>query len=89
MRLRITEGFTDDVIGKVTSERVVFRIYEAIGRLETIPELGSSRLPESVARQFGDQARKLVVPPFIVIYEVNEKEDTLDVLALLHQRQAY
>ena len=89
MRLRITEGFTEDVVEKVSSERVLFRIYEALDRLDTIPELGSSRLPESVATRFGSSVRKLVVSPFVVIYEINEKKGTLDVLALLHQRQAY
>lgn len=39
--------------------------------------------------RYGEGVRKLVVEPFIVVYEFDAGSDAVDVLALVHQRAAW
>ena len=85
--LAFSERFFDDMEG-VELESKQDEIMDAIGLLPTVPEMGSRRVPESIEREFGTSVRKLVVSPFLVVYEIMEDGALLYVHALVHQRQA-
>ena len=86
--IRYTEQFIEDA----ASVRLPAKRQELRGRIEQLadfPEIGSANLPESVVRQYGGNVRKLVVNPFIVIYEIDGEDDAVNVLGLIHQRAAW
>lgn len=86
--LRYTEQFIENASSiELASKRQEVR--ERISQLAVFPDIGSSALPESIVVRFGPNVRKLVINPFIIIYEVNEDADTVDILALVHQRAAW
>lgn len=85
-RIHYAEGFFDDLI-QVTSRRIEDRIFHNIDLLPTIPILGSTNLPPSIAAIYGNEVRKLPVGPFDVIYKILDNGDFL-VLGLMHQRAA-
>ena len=87
MELAFSESFFDDMEA-VELESKQGEILDAIGLLPTVPEMGSRRVPESIEREFGASVRKLVVSPFLVVYEVMEDGAVLYVHGLVHQRQA-
>ena len=64
-------------------------ILDTIELLLTIPEMGSRRLPASIVEEFGPEVRKLVVRPFIVVYELMEDGAVIYIHGLLHGRQAW
>lgn len=79
------DRFFDDM-ETVELESKQDEIMDAIEALPFVPEMGSRRLPESIAEEFGPHVRKLVVKPFLVVYE--DGEDGIRVHGLVHQRQA-
>lgn len=84
----VTEGFVTDVAQvRLASKRNEIRSRAKL--LATIPEMGSRALPESIATQFGTDVRKLVVPPFDVIYRYDEQAGVVYLLGLMHQRAAW
>lgn len=71
MRIAYTARFIAD-IQRVERSSKRDEILDAIELLPFVPEMGSTRLPESIVEEFGPQVRKLVVKPFIVLYELRE-----------------
>ena len=61
---------------------------DATESLAVIPEMGSKNLPESIISKYGDDVRKLVVPPFLVLYELLE-DDRVLILGVMHNQAAY
>lgn len=86
-RILYTERFLQDM-EQVDLPSKQSEIYDAIDMLPTLPVLGSRRLPRSIMVEFGDTVRKLVVAPFLVIYEYQEDEDAILIYGLVHQRGA-
>lgn len=86
--VRITEGFERD-LDIVTSERVLADILHVVEILPLVPTLGSTDVPESIARMFGKGVRKIPANPFDIVTEYHEAEDTVDVLGLVHQKAAW
>lgn len=84
----LTEGFLEDM-RIVQREEKTDEILDRISLLESSPEIGSALLPPSIVRKYGPQVRKLIVMPFDVIYEYMLADDTVVVLALVHQRSVY
>ena len=64
-------------------------IIDTIELLLTIPELGSTRLPASIVEEFGPNVRKLVVGPFLVVYELMEDGEVIYIHGLIHSKQAW
>ncbi len=87
MELAFSNRFFDDMEA-VELESKQDEIMDAIELLPTVPEMGSRRIPASIEQEFGSSVRKLVVRPFLVIYEIMEDEGLLFVHGLVHQRQA-
>lgn len=85
--LAFADRFFDDMEA-VELESKQDEILAAINLLQTVPEMGSRRVPASIGREFGTCVRKLVVKPFLVVYEVMEDGDLLYVHGVMHQRQA-
>ena len=83
-----TERFARDYMD-VKLESKQNEIIKAIDLLSELPELGSRNLAEYIVHTYGTGVRKLVVNPFDVIYEYDEGDDEVRVLALLHQRAAW
>ena len=82
----ITDEFATDT-AQICSDRVFNAVYDAIDNLTTIPELGSTNVPTSVLKRYGNKARKIVVSSFDVFYTYDEPEGVIKVLALVHQRR--
>lgn len=51
--------------------------------------MGTPGIPASISRTFGPQVRMLVVNPFNVVYEYDEKTDVVMLLGLVHQSRAW
>ena len=51
--------------------------------------MGSRDLPESIRREFGNNARKTPVSPFDIVTIYDEATDTLTVAGLIRQRAAW
>lgn len=81
------ERFFDDIL-KIESPKKQDEVMDSIALLATVPEMGSRRLPKSIVGEFGDSVRKLVVSPFLVVYEVDPDALQIRVLRLVHQRLA-
>lgn len=87
MELAFSSRFFDD-LETVELESKQDEIVDAIGLLPTVPEMGSRRIPTSIEQEFGPSVRKLVVKPFLVVYEIMEDEGLLYIHGLVHQRRA-
>ena len=87
MQLAFASRFFDDM-DSVRLESKQDEIMDAVALLPTIPEMGSRRVPDSILDEFGDNVRKLVVSPFLVVYEIMEQESFIFVHGLIHERQA-
>lgn len=96
MRVAYTERFLGD-LRRVELASKQDEILDAIELLPFVPEMGSTRLPESIVDEYGPQVRKLVVKPLIVLYELREyaggglaDDDGLIVVnGLVHSRRAW
>ena len=86
--LVFTEGFIEDA-RVVALEGKLAEIRGTIDLLGNFPELSSRNLPAFISQLYGDQIRKLVVKPFLVIYEYRPTEDAVYVLGLDHERVAW
>ena len=75
-------------IGQVEKKRVRDNILDATELLAVIPEMGSTNLPRSIVEKYGSDVRKLVVPPFLVLYKLLPADRVL-VLGVMHNRAAY
>lgn len=84
----ISDGFKRDLL-KIETDRMFEAVLSSLDLLETMPTAGSRALPASVRHRYGDTVRKLVVGPFDVIYRYDEETDTVRVVGLLHQREAW
>ncbi|MBQ9022158.1 MAG: hypothetical protein IJ113_09170 [Eggerthellaceae bacterium] len=82
-----TDPFLDQMT-QVTSNRVRGAIFDAIDKLIVVPVIGSTNLPQAIIDKYGDEVRKLVVKPFLVIYKVLPDENLL-ILGLMYGRAAY
>lgn len=81
------ESFGED-FSRASSRQKRARILEAITLLERFPRRGFADLPTSVKKSYGD-ARKLVLPPFDIIYTYDADADTVVVQGIVHQHGAY
>ena len=87
MELAFSNRFFDDTEG-FELEAKQDEILNAIDLLSSVPEMGSRRVPASIEQEFGPCVRKLVVKPFLVIFEIIADEGLLYMHGLVHQRQA-
>lgn len=86
--LILTRNFTDD-LRTIYSNALLDKIEKALSRIQTIPDISSSNVPESIKQKWGDTVRILPVNPFDIIYTFHAKENLVIVHALIHQRTAY
>ena len=77
-----------DEMAQVETKRVRDNIMDATDLLAVIPEMGSTNLPASIVEKYGGDVRKLVVPPFLVLYKLLDDDHVL-VLGVMHNRAAY
>ena len=84
--IRYTEAFIEDA-ASVSLESKRHEIRRRVEQLASFPEMGSANLPESIRARYGSDVRKLVVNPFLVIYEVSD--DAVEMLGIVHQRAAW
>lgn len=82
-----TDGFVADV-AQIPFESERDEIKRHVDLLSGFPELGPSTLPRPLVEQYGGTVRKLVVSPFLIVYEYHEDEDAVYLLGLIHQRSA-
>lgn len=75
-------------MAQVETKRVRDNVMEATELLAVIPEMGSTNLPESIVSKYGHDVRKLVAPPFLVLYKLLDDDHVL-VLGVMHNRAAY
>lgn len=87
-RITYSEQFIEDAQGiRLAKKRAQVR--RSIEQLSDFPEIGSPTLSDYIVKEYGPQVRKLVVSPFVAIYEYDGDADTVNVLALVHQRAAW
>lgn len=86
-RVIVLESFEDD-FAMVTSKAKRSKIIEAIALLERFPQRGSTNLPPNVLACYGN-GRKIVIPPFDIIYTYDSDSDTAIVQGIVHQRGSY
>lgn len=86
-RVELTERFVNDA-SDIRSDRVLDHVYRALRNLESFPQMGSTDVPRSIVREFGEGVRKYVVAPFDLIYEYNESSDVVLVYGLVPCVQA-
>lgn len=87
-KLFYSDRFYDDFVA-VQLESKRDEIIKAVDMLSDFPEIGSPILSDYIVKEYGPQVRKLVVSPFVAIYEYDRKADAVNVLALVHQRAAW
>ena len=66
----------------IYAERFVDRILDAVVKLAELPRVGR-QVPEANA----DHIRELIVQSQRVIYAIDDSNDTINILALVHVRQ--
>lgn len=66
----------------IYAERFIDRILDAVIKLAELPRVGR-RVPEANA----DHIRELIVQSQRVIYAIDDDQDTINILALVHVRQ--
>lgn len=86
-RVELTERFVNDA-SDIRTDRVLDYVYRALRNLESFPQMGSTDVPRSIVREFGEGVRKYVVAPFDLIYEYNESSDVVLVYGLVPCVQA-
>ena len=86
-RVELTERFVNDA-SDIRSDRVLDHVYRALRNLESFPQMGSTDVPRSIVREFGEGVRKYVVAPFDLVYEYNEGTDVVLVYGLVPCVQA-
>lgn len=84
-----TDRFNQSVAEKVFSIKVLDHIESLVLNLESIPALGSNVLPDSIVDSFGDNVRKIMCPPFLIVYELFDNDQLVVIYDLIHERQAY
>jgi len=77
-----------DEMAQVETKRVRDNVMDATELLAVIPEMGSTNLPASIVEKYGGDVRKLVVPPFLVLYKLLNNDRVL-VLGVMHNRAAF
>ena len=87
-KIRFSEQFINDV-AKVRESKKRAEIRKFIDLLEDLPEIGSANLPDSIISEYGDNVRRLVVNPFLIVYEYEKDSDLVNVLGLIHAKQAW
>lgn len=83
-----TDSFLDDAVDLVELESKEEEIFNAIELILHVPVLGSRNLPSSIIKRFGNTVRKLVVSPFLIIYEIDDQQKRIMVLGLIPERMA-
>lgn len=81
-----TDSFIEGVVA-VRSEALREQVFDTAELLASFPELGTSNIPRSIHVRYGEQVRKLTVPPFILIYEYEAETDRVFLLGLDHSRK--
>lgn len=85
-RLEFSERFVNDM-SFIESAKLEARILENLDNIEMFGEFGSSYIPSSIKKDFGEGLRKVAVNPFDLIYTFYKDQDFVRVEALVHQRQ--
>lgn len=86
--LILTHNFTDD-LKTIYSNGLLNRIEKALNRIQTIPDISSSNVPESIKEKWGNTVRILPVNPFDIVYTFHSEDNLVIIHALIHQRTAY
>lgn len=83
-----TEGFIEDMthVDQELKREELFRAAELVAQL---PDIGSKRITQHSKELFGENIRKFVVSPFLLIYRYEPDTDTVYILSLMREFQAY
>lgn len=87
-KLIYSDQFYEDFLA-IRLEAKQEEVIRSVDMLSDFPELGSRNLSDYILETYGPQVRRLVIAPFIAIYEYDEPSDAVNVLALVHQRTAW
>lgn len=87
-RLEYSERFVED-LARIESPKLEARILKDLDYIQAFGEFGSSSIPESIVREFGNGVRKVAVNPFDLIYTLYPEQDLARIEALVHQRAAW
>jgi plasmid stabilization system protein ParE len=79
--LRITDEFIAS-LAEIQSDKLLGRIYDQVNLVSAYPDSGSPDVRPSLTFRYGQGLRKLVVPPYIIVYR--HADEFVDVLALVH-----
>ncbi len=86
--LRYSQRFIEDM-DRVEQPSKVDEIEHAAKLISLLPKMGSRDVPAGIRRRYGNEVRKVPVPPFMIIYEYHEAADLVDMYTLLHEKMAY
>lgn len=71
---------------EVSSARIRTNIDDMLRTIELMPGVGSSLVPPSIVRRYGDGILKALVSPYCIIYEHDRDNDIVYVYDLLDCR---
>lgn len=81
--------FTDefiDGVAQIYSERVLNELSESLIAIRSFKDLGTGFVRESLRKRYGDDIRKFPVSPFVIVYRYDENRNTVEFLALPHEK---
>lgn len=79
--LRITDEFIAS-LAEIQSDKLLSRIYDQVNLVSAYPDSGLPDVRSSLVLRYGQGLRKLVVPPYIVVYR--HASEFVDMLALVY-----
>lgn len=83
--VRYASEFIDGV-AEIHSDRLLGELDHRLGSIEAFPGIGSEGVRPSLVTCYGPGIRKYPVPPFVIVYRYDAGSDTLDFLALVHEK---
>lgn len=87
-KLMFSQRFARD-LAEITSPKLERRIFDMLDYIEAYGGFGSSNVPASVKRCYGEEVRKVAINPFDLIYTLDSEADVAHIEALIHQRSAW
>ncbi len=83
--IKYAEEFFADATA-IISPKLQEELRRTLLTVTDFPEIGSSRVPDSIRRTYGSGIRKITVGPFLLVYRYSKKEEVVFVYDLIYTR---
>ena len=75
-----------EAVGQITSKRLQQRLIHLLELMQDVPTFGSRKVRGSLKERFGDACMVADLSPFLLVFEYDEENDTVNVYGVVHQR---